>query len=118
VLDLGCGAGILAIAAAKTLPNTDILATDIDPDAIEVTDQNMIENAVPGRIKTAVANGFDAPELKDVQFDLIFANILAGPLMGLADGIVAATAPRGHVILSGILDEKAEAVTARRDKRA
>jgi len=113
VLDLGCGAGILAIAAAKTLPNADILATDIDPDAIEVTDQNMIENNVSRRIKTAVADGFDNPVLKDTQFDLIFANILAGPLMGLADDIMAATAAGGSVILSGILDEKAEQVTER-----
>jgi len=61
VLDLGCGAGILAMAAAKTLPGAAITATDIDPDAIAVTDQNIIENAVEGRIATAVANGFDSP---------------------------------------------------------
>lgn len=113
ILDLGCGAGILAIAAAKTLPNADILATDIDPDAIMVTDQNVIENGVPGRLTTAVADGFDSPVLKGRQFDLIFANILAGPLMGLADDITGAIAPKGQVILSGILDEKAEQVAAR-----
>ena len=113
VLDLGCGAGILAMAAAKTLPGAEILATDIDPDAIAVTDQNIIENRVEGRITTAVADGFDSAVLKDRQFDLIFANILAGPLMGLADNITAATAPGGRVILSGILDEKAEQVAAR-----
>jgi len=112
VLDLGCGAGVLAMAAAKTLPAADILATDIDPDAIMVTDANIIANDVTGRIETAVANGFDSPVLKDRQFDLIFANILAGPLMGLANDIVAATAPGGHVILSGILDEKASQVAA------
>ncbi|MEP4052375.1 MAG: 50S ribosomal protein L11 methyltransferase [Litorimonas sp.] len=112
VLDLGCGAGVLAMAAAKTLPAADILATDIDPDAIMVTDANIIANDVTGRIESAVANGFDSPVLKDRQFDLIFANILAGPLMGLADDIVAATAPGGHVILSGILDEKAAQVAA------
>ena len=112
VLDLGCGAGVLAMAAAKTLPAADILATDIDPDAIMVTDANIIANDVTGRIETAVANGFDSPVLKDRQFDLIFANILAGPLMGLADDIIAATAPGGHVILSGILDEKASQVAA------
>ncbi|MEP3653568.1 MAG: 50S ribosomal protein L11 methyltransferase [Litorimonas sp.] len=112
VLDLGCGAGVLAMAAAKTLPAADILATDIDPDAIMVTDANIIANDVTGRIESAVANGFDSPVLKDRQFDLIFANILAGPLMGLADDIVAATAPGGHVILSGILDEKASQVAA------
>ncbi len=110
VLDLGCGAGVLAIAAAKTLPTAEILATDIDPDAIDVTDQNMILNGVLGGIKTAVANGFNSPLLKNTQFDLIFANILAGPLMGLADDIEAATAPGGKVILSGILDKKAEQV--------
>ena len=112
VLDLGCGAGILAMAAAKTLPQADILATDIDPDAIMVTDANIIENNVPGRIETAVANGFDSPALKGRQFDLIFANILAGPLMTLADDIVSAAAPSGYVILSGILDEKAAQVAA------
>ena len=110
ILDLGCGAGILAMAAAKTLPEAKILATDIDPDAIMVTDANIIENHVTGRIQTAVANGFDSSVLKDRQFDLIFANILAGPLMGLSEDIVAATASGGRVILSGILDEKAEQV--------
>jgi len=113
ILDLGCGAGILAIAAAKTLADAAILATDIDPDAIMVTDQNMIENQVAGRLETAVADGFNSGALKDKQFDLIFANILAGPLMGLADDIESATAPNGYVILSGILDEKAEVVAAR-----
>jgi len=112
VLDLGCGAGILAIAASKTLPNSDILATDIDPDAIMVTDQNATENAVPGRISAHIADGFDSPALNNRQFDLVFANILAGPLMGLASDIVSATAPNGTVILSGILDEKSEEVAA------
>lgn len=113
VLDLGCGAGILAMAAAKTLSDADIVATDIDPEAIFVTDQNIIENDVEGRITSAVANGFDSAVLKGRRFDLIFANILAGPLMGLADDITAATAKGGRVILSGILDEKAEQVAAR-----
>ncbi len=112
VLDLGCGAGVLAIAAAKTLEGADILATDIDPDAIMVTDQNITLNAVEGKLTAHVANGFDSATLSGRQFELIFANILAGPLMVLADDIVAATAPGGRVILSGILDEKAAAVTA------
>ena len=113
VLDLGCGAGILAMAAAKTLPHAKIVATDIDPDAIAVTDQNIIENRVTGRIITSVSDGFDSAVLKNKQFDLIFANILAGPLMGLADDITLATTPGGRVILSGILDEKAPGVSAR-----
>jgi ribosomal protein L11 methyltransferase len=112
ILDLGCGAGILAMAAAKTLPDAQITATDIDPDAIHVTEANSIANKVTGRIQATVANGFDSPVLSGRRFDLIFANILAGPLMGLAEDIVAATASGGCVILSGILDGKAADVSA------
>jgi len=110
VLDLGCGAGILAIAAAKALSQP-ILATDIDPDAKMVTQQNAQLNNVAAQIEAHVADGFDAPVLKDKQFDLIFANILAGPLTGLAPDITAALAPKGYVILSGILDEQADWVS-------
>jgi len=109
VLDLGCGAGVLAIAAAKALKQ-DIIATDIDPDAVSVTLENAAVNAVSEHIKSYQADGFESPSLKDQQFDLIFANILAGPLMGLAPDIANALAPGGKVILSGILDEQAETV--------
>ena len=111
VLDLGCGAGVLAIAAAKVL-GRDILATDIDQDAVDVTLQNASVNGVSQYIKSYKADGFDSPHLKEQKFDLIFANILAGPLMGLAPDIAAALAPGGKVILSGILDEQAETVMA------
>ena len=109
VLDLGCGAGVLAIAAAKAL-GREILATDIDQDSVNVTLQNASVNDVSTYIKSYKADGFDSPYLKDKSFDLIFANILAGPLMGLAPDIAAALAPGGKVILSGILDEQAETV--------
>jgi len=110
VLDLGCGAGVLAIAAAKAL-NREILATDIDQDAVDVTLQNAAVNSVTKHIKSYQADGFESHHLKGRQFDLIFANILAGPLMGLAPDITAAIAPGGKVILSGILDEQAETVS-------
>ena len=110
-MDLGCGAGVLAIAAAKAL-GRDILATDIDQDAVEVTLQNASVNGVSQYIKSYKADGFDSPQLKEQKFDLIFANILAGPLLGLAADIAAALAPGGKVILSGILDEQAETVMA------
>lgn len=114
VLDLGCGAGTLAIAAAMALPeSTEILATDIDQDAVDVTLENAGFNKVTGRITAARADGFDAPVFAGKSFDLIFANILAGPLMGLADDITAALAPGGRVILSGIIDDMAERVTER-----
>lgn len=110
ILDLGCGAGTLAIAAAMELQQN-ILATDIDPDAVDVTLENAIANHVDDHITAAVADGFDTPELKDKTFDLIFANILAGPLMGLAPDIANAMSPMGRVILSGIVDEQAQNVT-------
>ena len=109
VLDLGCGAGVLAIAAAKALKQ-DIVATDIDQDAVDVTLDNAAINNVSQYIKSHQADGFESPHLKGQQFDLIFANILAGPLMGLAPDIANALAPGGKVILSGILDEQAETV--------
>ena len=109
VLDLGCGAGVLAIAAAKALER-DILATDIDQDAVDVTLQNAAVNDVSSHIKSYQADGFKSEHLKGEKFDLIFANILAGPLMGLAPDIAAALAPGGQVILSGILDEQHETV--------
>jgi len=110
VLDLGCGAGVLAIAAAMALQQS-ILATDIDPDAVEVTLQNAAINNVAPLIDSYQADGFASEHLKDKQFDLIFANILAGPLMGLAPDITKALAPGGKVILSGILDEQVETVS-------
>ncbi len=109
VLDLGCGAGVLAIAAAKALSH-DILATDIDQDAVDVTLENAAVNNVSEHIKSYQADGFDSKHLKGREFDLIFANILAGPLMGLAPEIAKALAPGGKVILSGILDEQFETV--------
>ncbi len=109
VLDLGCGAGVLAIAAAMALEQN-VVATDIDQDAVDVTLENAKLNKVGDFIQSYQADGFDSPYLKDRQFDLIFANILAGPLMGLAPGITGALAPQGKVILSGILDEQAETV--------
>lgn len=110
ILDLGCGAGTLAIAAAKAL-SINILATDIDADAVSVTLQNANINKVGTYINALTANGFDSDALKDQQFDLIFANILAKPLMGLAPDISKAMMAEGRVILSGILAEQAEDVT-------
>jgi len=113
VLDLGCGAGILSIAAANALKDKarfPILATDIDQDAIDVTRQNAALNHVSNMIQATRADGFDDPVFKDRLFDLIFANILASPLMALADDIIRHMAPGGHVILSGILTEQKKTV--------
>lgn len=109
ICDLGCGAGILAIAAAKVTRRR-VLAADIDGDAVIVTQQNAAVNHAADLIDAHQADGFDAPCFKDKEFDLIFANILAGPLMGLAPDIVKHMAIGGYVILSGILREQENTV--------
>ncbi|WP_417494348.1 50S ribosomal protein L11 methyltransferase [Maricaulis sp.] len=106
VFDLGCGTAALAIAAAKVLPDAEILASDIDPEAVEESAENCAKNGTPG-IDCFVAEGLDHPKLAGREFELIFANILAGPLVELAPGIAAALAPGGRVILSGLLTEQA-----------
>ena len=111
ILDLGCGAGTLAIAAALAL-ETKILATDIDPDAVNVTKRNAVKNKAAQFIHANCVNGFDDPVFADRKFDLIFANILAGPLVGLAPEISEHLEEHGQVILSGILDEQADKVAA------
>lgn len=110
VLDLGCGAGILAIAAAMALPDINIAASDIDPDAVEVSEQNADINQTSANMTIFQADGFVSSQLRGKIFDLIFANILAGPLMVLAPDIFDATAVGGKVILSGILNEQADTV--------
>ena len=109
ILDLGCGAGILSIGAAKAL-DINILATDIDQDAVDVTRQNAVLNKVGRKITAERVDGFDDPLFAGKTFDLIFANILAAPLMALAEDIIRHMAPGGHVILSGILTEQKNTV--------
>ena len=111
VLDLGAGAGVLAIAAAMKLKRN-ILASDIDQDSVDVTLENAALNNVDGHINALRADGFGHEALKDQTFDLIFANILAGPLLKMAADIAQATAKDGRVILSGILTEQADEVAA------
>ena len=112
VLDLGCGTAVLAMAAARIWPAV-ILASDIDAVAVEVAEANLAANALTGRVTCVEAEGLDHPVLRDAApFDLIFANILKGPLLALAPGITEALAPGGRVILSGLLIEQAAEVVA------
>ncbi|SHG87697.1 [LSU ribosomal protein L11P]-lysine N-methyltransferase [Cognatiyoonia sediminum] len=109
-IDVGCGTAVLAMAAAHVSPNK-VLASDIDPVAIDVADANAEANDLADRIVTKVAVGLDDDDLKAAApFDLVFANILKGPLILLAPSICNATADNGYVILSGILNEQADEV--------
>jgi len=112
VLDLGTGTGVLAIAAAKAL-RRNILATDIDPRAVQVARDNARLNGVVNLIEAVCAVGMSAPAFKArAPFDLVLANILANPLRRLAPQIAAHLAPRATVILSGILPEQLRSVVA------
>jgi ribosomal protein L11 methyltransferase len=103
VLDLGCGTGLLAIGATK-LWKKPVLASDIDPVAIEVTNENARGNGVAPLVRGVVADGLVHPTLAaGAPYDLIIANILAGPLTRLAPQIVAALAPGATLVLSGLL---------------
>ena len=110
VADIGCGTAVLAMAAATVVQQV-VIASDIDPVAVDVAEVNVTANNLTGQVACVVAPGFAAPALRDAApFDLIFANILKGPLIGLAPDMANATMAGGYVILSGILNEQADEV--------
>jgi ribosomal protein L11 methyltransferase len=115
VADIGCGTAVLAIAAAKVLQRR-ILASDIDPQAVDVAAANAAANGVEGLVTCVEAAGFAHPVLQEnAPYDLVFANILKGPLVELAPDMAAHVAGGGHVILSGILNPQADEVVAAYD---
>jgi ribosomal protein L11 methyltransferase len=101
-LDLGTGSAVLAIAIAR-MARIPVLATDIDPVAVEVARGNVRLNRVSRLVHVAVAAGFRHRQLIGRRFDLIVANILARPLIGLAPRMRRHLAPGGSLVLSGIL---------------
>jgi ribosomal protein L11 methyltransferase len=102
-LDLGCGTGVLAIAMER-LSRSHILATDVDPVAVAVARENARINGSGTRVRVVSADGLAHPILNGAApFDLIVANILAGPLTRLAPSIAASLSPSGLALLSGLL---------------
>lgn len=116
VADIGCGTAVLAMAAAAVLPEARVIASDIDRVAVDVAEANVAINAMDGRVECLEAAGFAHEIIRAAApFDLVFANILKGPLIELAPDMAAHLAPGGIVILSGLLVVQAEAVTAAYD---
>lgn len=111
-LDLGTGSAVLAIALAR-LAHIPVLATDIDPVAVDVAAANARLNHVSSLVETVTAPGFHHPIFAArAPFDLIVANILARPLMKLAPEMAKYLTPGGSIVLSGILDRQRDAVVA------
>lgn len=118
VADIGTGTGLLAFAARHLWPIAAVTASDIDPVSIEISEENAQINAValgqlPGQVALCVASGTDHDLIqRRAPYDLIIANILAGPLIELAPALSAILAEGGTLILAGLLDRQVEAVRA------
>lgn len=111
-LDLGCGSGILALAMSQLWP-APVLAVDSDRNAVAVARENMRINGAAGRVRILKGAGFGVAALHRAgPFDLIVANILAGPLCRLARGFGRHLAPGGIAIMSGLMTDQEQQVTA------
>jgi ribosomal protein L11 methyltransferase len=109
-VDVGCGSGILAIAMAK-LWKRPVLGGDNDPQAVTVAIENADLNGVADLCRFVVSVGLSHATLaKAAPYDLIVANILAGPLLDLTDTFRYAVRPGGRLLLSGILVEQADMI--------
>ena len=111
VADVGAGTAVLAMAAASVWGEAPIVASDIDPVAVDVARANVEVNDLADRVACVEAAGFGHVDLAG-PFDLVFANILMGPLVELGPDMAAHVAPGGHAILSGILNPQADDVVA------
>ena len=118
VVDIGTGTGLLAFAAHHLWPRATVTASDIDPVSVDVTADNARINDVllgqaAGRVALCVASGIDHEMiLKRAPYDLVTANILAGPLIELAPALSAILRDGGTLILAGLLAGQADAVAS------
>lgn len=112
VIDIGTGTGLLAFAARELWPGARIVATDIDPMAVDVTRENAVANHVPG-IALIVADGaLDDAITAAAPYELIIANVLAGPLISMAPELAAIAAPDATILLAGLLETQRDSVVA------
>ncbi len=112
VADIGCGTGVLAMAAAR-LWHVPAYAGDVDEVAVATARANARANRISPPMLTVRAAGFESPWLRrTAPYDLVFANILAGPLKRLAPEIARHLAPGGIAVLSGLLSSQAAGVEA------
>ncbi len=111
-LDVGCGSGILAMAIAR-LAQIPVTAVDIDEEAVRVARENARINGVRRQVTVAQSDGFHSAVIaKSQRYDLIVANILAGPLCRMAPDFRKRLAAGGRLILSGLLNDQETRVIA------
>lgn len=116
-VDVGCGSGILAIAMAK-LWQRPVVGGDNDPKAVEVAIENAELNGVASLCRFVTSIGLRASELSErTPYDLVVANILAGPLMELSESFAASIRAGGRVLLSGLLVEQADMILSTYKRR-
>jgi ribosomal protein L11 methyltransferase len=108
VFDVGTGSGVLSIGAAR-LGASRVVAVDIDPDAVEITRANAAGNGVADLIEVST----DDAATVSGTFDVVMANLTAAVLAGLAESLVGAVAPRGLLLLSGLLPGQWQHIEAR-----
>jgi ribosomal protein L11 methyltransferase len=110
VIDIGTGTGLLAFAARHVWPEARVTATDIDPMAIDVTRENAAANAIAG-VELIVADGaLDDAITAAAPYDLIIANVLAGPLVSMAPELAAIATPGATIVLAGLLETQRDQV--------
>ena len=101
IIDIGCGTAVLAMAAAKIWDET-IIASDIDPTAVAVAKINFISNKLEQKVSCIQSKGFSHPSISEEgPYDLIFANILKGPLIDMVSEFSEHCAFGGTIVLSG-----------------
>lgn len=117
VLDVGTGSGILAIAAAKLWQKAQIVAVDIDDESVNVTKQNAADNDVNAQITAAYSDGYGSEIVqKNAPYDVIFANILARPLIAMAPDMAKNLRVGGYAVISGFIDEQVDWVIGEHEK--
>ena len=112
ILDMGCGSAILAMAAQRLFPAADIFAVDNDAVSVRTAIENRRKNQIsPMKMRALVSEGFAARDVsRNGPYDVILANILAGPLRRMAADLTANLAPGGTLILSGLLRSQARQI--------